>query len=99
MVPIMVLLAGLEQHVAQGSSLLAMIPSALVGSYTHYRLGNIAQNAILGLVLGVLVGTFLGGNVANSLPEWALRTVFAAVLVWTALRYVRAKPKPAQVEA
>lgn len=93
MVPIMVLLAGLEQHVAQGSSLLAMIPSALVGSYTHYKLGNIAQNAILGLVLGVLLGTFVGGNIANFLPEWALRTVFAVVLVWTALRYVRAKPK------
>lgn len=95
MVPIMVLLAGMEQHLAQGSSLLAMIPSAAVGSYTHYRLGNLAKAVVPGLVVGVLVGTFLGGNIANLLPEWGLRTIFAAVLIWTALRYLRTSAKPA----
>ncbi|MBF6595543.1 MAG: sulfite exporter TauE/SafE family protein [Thermaceae bacterium] len=93
MVPIMVLLAGLEQHVAQGSSLMAMIPSAAVGSYTHYRLGKVFQQALPGLIAGVLLGTAVGGNIANVLPEWALRTVFAVVLVWTAMRYVAARPK------
>lgn len=96
MVPIMVLLGGLEQHVAQGSSLIAMIPSAMVGSYTHYRLGNLAVDLVPGLVAGVLVGTFAGGTVANLLPEWSLRVIFAAVLIWTALRYVGAKPKALQ---
>jgi len=93
MVPIMVLLAGLEQHLAQGSSLLAMIPSAAMGSYTHYKVGHLSRQVVPGLVAGVLVGTFAGGNIANFLPEWGLRIIFAAVLVWTAIRYVGAKPK------
>ncbi len=95
MVPILVLLGGLEQHVAQGSSLIAMIPSAMVGSYTHYRLGNLAVDLVPGLVAGVLLGTFVGGTAANLLPEWGLRLIFASVLIWTALRYVSSKPKAA----
>lgn len=93
-VPIMVLLVGLEQHTAQGTSLLAMIPSALVGSYTHYRHGNLAQEYVPGLVVGILLGAFAGGLVANQLPEFWLRLVFAAVLIWTARRYMGAKPTP-----
>ncbi|MDX2007140.1 MAG: sulfite exporter TauE/SafE family protein [Meiothermus sp.] len=92
-VPIMVLLAGLEQHTAQGTSLLAMVPSALVGSYTHYRHGNLAQEVVPGLVLGIVAGAAAGGVVANQLPEFWLRMVFAVVLIWTATRYVGAKPK------
>jgi len=66
-VPIMVLLVGLEQHTAQGTSLLAIV--------------------------GILIGAFAGGLVANQLPEFWLRLVFSGVLIWTALRYVGARPK------
>ena len=89
MVPAMVLLLGMPQHTAQGTSLLAMVPASLVGAHTHLRLGNVDQDLALGLVPGVLVGTFLGGELAHVLPEGALRLVFAAVLVWTGWRYAR----------
>ena len=36
----MVLIAGYNQHMAQGTALLAIIPGGIVGSYTHWRLGN-----------------------------------------------------------
>ena len=89
MVPAMVLLLGMPQHTAQGTSLLAMVPASLVGAHTHLRLGNVDRDLALGLVPGVLVGTFLGGELAHVLPEGALRLVFAAVLVWTGWRYAR----------
>ncbi|GLV46981.1 UPF0721 transmembrane protein [Thermus sp. LT1-2-5] len=89
MVPAMVLLLGMPQHAAQGTSLLAMVPASLVGAYTHLRLGNVERELALGLVPGVLLGTFFGGELAHFLPEGALRGVFAAVLLWTGWRYVR----------
>ncbi len=93
MVPAMVLLAGFPQVLAQGSSLLAMIPAGAVGAYTHWKLGNVVRSLLPGLVTGILAGTFLGSSLALRLPETALRLAFAAVLVWTGTKYLRA-PRP-----
>lgn len=92
MVPAMVLLAGIEQHVAQGSSLLAMVPAGAVGAYTHWKLGNVKTDLLSRLIPGILIGTYLGGTWAHVLSEGALRAVFAAVLIWTGLRYLKSRP-------
>jgi len=91
MVPAMVLLAGMGQHISQGTALLAMVPAGGVGAYTHARLGNIERVLLAGLIPGILAGTYLGGTLAHHLPEAALRSVFAAVLIWTGSRYLGAK--------
>ncbi len=89
MIPGLVILAGMEQHLAQGTSLLAMVPIGLTGAYTHYRLGNVAVHLALGLALGAAVGAYFGGSIANFLPEFHLRVVFAALGIWMGVRYVR----------
>jgi uncharacterized membrane protein YfcA len=89
MVPAMVLLAGFNQHTAQGTSLLAMIPAGGVGAFTHWRLGNVKSDLLPGLVPGILIGTYLGGNIAHILSEGTLRIVFAFVLIWTGARYLK----------
>ena len=90
MVPAMVLLAGFPQVLAQGSSLLAMVPAGAAGALAHWRLGNGVKGLLPGLIPGILVGTFVGSSLALRLPEVALRLVFAAVLVWTGSKYIRA---------
>ena len=91
MVPAMVLLAGFSQVLAQGSSLLAMVPAGAAGALTHRKLGNVVTSLLPGLIPGILVGTFVGSSLAVRLPEVVLRIVFAAVLVWTGSKYVRAR--------
>jgi len=91
MVPSMVLLTGMGQHVSQGTSLLAMVPAGSVGAYTHWKLGNVQSDLLAGLIAGIITGTFLGSTLAHELPDAALRSVFAAVLIWTGGRYLRAK--------
>ncbi len=90
MVPAMVLLAGFPQVLAQGTSLLAMVPAGAVGAYTHWRLGNVTRRLLPGLVAGILAGAFAGSSLALRLPEEALRLAFVAVLAWTGVRYLRA---------
>ncbi len=97
MVPSMVLLAGITQHTAQGSSLLAMIPAGGVGAFTHWRLGNVNTSILPGLIAGILIGTYLGGSFANILSESALRILFAAMLIWTGQKYLRT-PAPKNEE-
>lgn len=89
MIVAMVLFAGMSQHVAQGCSLLAMVPTAAAGSFTHWKLGNVVQSLLPGLIAGILLGTYLGGSIALVLPETALRILFAAVLLWMGTGYIR----------
>jgi uncharacterized membrane protein YfcA len=91
MVPSMVLLTGFSQYTAQGSSLLAMVPAGTVGAFTHWRLGNVNKSLLPGLIPGIFIGTYLGGSLALLLPEGALRIIFAFVLIWTGLRYLRTR--------
>lgn len=95
MVPAMVLLTGFSQHLAQGSSLLAMVPVGAVGANTHRKLGNVRGDLLAGLIPGILIGTYLGGTLALTLPEGTLRIIFAIVLIWTGWRYLGTR-KPAQ---
>jgi uncharacterized membrane protein YfcA len=89
----MVLLAGFDQHTAQGSSLLAMVPAGALGAFTHWRLGNVETGLLKGLIPGIILGTYAGGSCAHLLPEFTLRIIFAAVLIWTGIRYLKA-PAP-----
>jgi len=89
MIPPMVILAGMPQHLAQGTSLLAMVPVSITGALTHYKLGNVQTDLAPGLVIGAVVGGYLGGTTAHLLPELYLKLIFAAVLVWIAVQYIR----------
>jgi uncharacterized membrane protein YfcA len=89
MVPGMVLFLGFSQHLAQGSSLLAMVPAGGVGAYTHWRLGNVVTRIVPGLILGIVAGTYLGGTLAHWLADASLRVIFAVVLIWLGIRDIR----------
>ncbi len=89
MVPAMVLLAGMGQHMAQGSSLLAMVPAGAAGAHAHWKLGNVVTKIMWGLIPGIFIGTYFGGSLALILSEAVLRIIFAAVIIWTGIRYLR----------
>lgn len=91
MVPAMVLLAGFPQVLAQGTSLLAMVPAGIVGAHAHWQLGNVARALLPGVVPGILAGTLAGSALAMRLPELALRFAFAAVLIYTGVVFLRTK--------
>lgn len=90
MIPAMVLLAGFGQHMAQGTSLLVMVPVGIAGALAHHQLGNVAKGFLPGLIPGILLGAFLGGNIANFIPDAPLRLAFIAAIVFMGVRYARA---------
>jgi len=90
MIPVLVLLMGMSQYTAQGTSLAAMVPPAVVGSWTHRRLGNVRKDVLLVLIAGVLAGTWIGGAMAHLVPERELRILFSLIILWIGIRDVRA---------
>jgi uncharacterized protein len=77
---------GLSQLHAEATSLLAIIPTVLVGVWRHQRYGNVRWRPaiVIGLAsIGAAVG---GAQVAETLPESTLRKLFAVLLVFTAVQ-------------
>ena len=88
-VPGLVFVLGLSQLSAEATSLLAIIPVAIVGAWRQRSYGNVRLRA--GLVLGALspIGVVGGAELANALPARALELSFAAVQVVFAVGLAR----------
>lgn len=89
LVPFLVLAVGMTQHEAEATSLLVVLPTAIVASLTLWRKGIGDLPAALGMGVVGAVGAAVGALVALSLPGGALRTVFALFLGLVGLRLVR----------
>jgi len=90
MVPAMTLLMGLSQHMAQGTSLLVIIPTAVSGSITHFRMGNIRLETAAWLSAGGVVGAVGGAYLALASPDAILRLLFGCYLAFTGVRMLQA---------
>jgi uncharacterized membrane protein YfcA len=89
MVPFLTLAVGLTQHEAEATSLVVVLPTALVASLALRRRG--VGDLGLALRFGVIgaIGGLGGALVALALPASTLRIVFAAFLALVGLRLVR----------
>jgi len=88
-VPGLVLFRHLSQVDAEATSLLAIVPVALVGSWRQHGYGNLRVRE--GLLMGVLAAPGAVGGVAlvNVLPEHAVKIAFAALMLFVAAQLVR----------
>lgn len=94
-VPTLVAL-GLGQVEAAATSLLAIVPTAAVGTWRQARYGNLHLRSSLIVGVASIVGVEAGVLIATSLPEELLRRLFgvllvavAAQLAWRATRMPR----------
>jgi uncharacterized membrane protein YfcA len=79
-VPILTWL-GLTQLHAEASSLLAIIPTVMVGVWRQQRYGNVRWRAAAILGVASIAAAVGGAQVALSLPESTLRKLFAVLLI------------------
>ncbi len=91
LVPLQVLVARMDQHRAQATSLAAIIPGSVV-AVLIYNFGagrsQIDWRFALLLVAGSAVGAYAGARVMNRLPEQGLRVVFAVILLALGIKEV-----------
>jgi uncharacterized membrane protein YfcA len=87
-VPTLTFVLGLEQLHAQATSLLAILPTVIVGAALQQRYGNVRWRPALVLGLAGAAGVLGGGLVADSLPEGALRRLFGALMILVAIQIV-----------
>ena len=85
-VPLLVLFFGINIHVAIGTSLAAIVPTALVGAVRHFLSHSVDFKMALLLTLFAMVGAWAGSGVSIRMDVVILRKFFACFLFVLALR-------------
>lgn len=86
-IPGLVLLVGLNQHMAHGTSLGALLlPVGLLGVLEYYRRGQVRIDLSALLALGLFFGAWLGARFAGQIPELMLRRAFGVLLLLMSVR-------------
>jgi len=81
-IPALIFLLGVDQHTAQGTSLALMLPPiGLLAAINYYRSGAINITYALIIAASFFIGGYFGSKIALTLPEAAVRKVFAAFII------------------
>ncbi len=86
-VPALVYFFKMNQHTAQGTSLAVLLPpTGLFAFLRYYRAGHVDVGLALVIIVGVLLGGYVGGGWAQQVSGPALRKGFAVFMFLAALK-------------
>ncbi len=88
MVPFMVVVLDESQHVAEGTSLLVIVPTAVVGALAHLQRGYVSFKHAALVGLGGTAGALLGSSLALAMDAEALQNIFAVFLILMGARTI-----------
>jgi uncharacterized membrane protein YfcA len=91
MVPAMVLLMGMDQKFATGTSIAAQIlPIGLLGAAVYYRSGNINIKYAVIIAVGLVVGNLFGALFANQpfISSETMKKLYGIFLLVIGARYL-----------
>ena len=91
-VPSLVLVFGLSQHEAQGTTLALLVPPiGILAACTYYKQSYVNLHIVGFICLGFLAGSLLGARFATSLTNVALEKAFGIALLLIAVKMLFAK--------
>lgn len=91
-VPCLVFLMGMSQHMAQGTTLALMVPPiGLLAAWTYYRTGSVDIKVAALICLGFFFGGLIGARFATLIGAGLLKRLFGVALFITALKMMLSK--------
>jgi uncharacterized membrane protein YfcA len=99
LVPAMVYLLHMDQHMAQGTSLLILLPPVGLGALREYwKQEQVDLRAGILCALGILAGGYVGGCIAVPIASRQLRGLFGCFLMLSAFLLLK-RPQPQEITA
>ena len=91
-VPALVLLYGMKQHAAVGTSLGALLlPVGAMGAWVYWKNGNLDWKYSALLAGGLLVGALVGAKLVEPVSDLTLRRMFGAFLLLVSIKMLWGK--------
>jgi uncharacterized membrane protein YfcA len=97
-IPFMILVLGFSQHLAEGTSLFIIVPTAAMGAWAHSRRGYVRWRPAFWISIAGLGGAAVGALLAVQLDELLLRRFFAAFVLYAAYKFLRPKKRAAATQ-
>ena len=92
MIPLMMILLGLDQLTSQGTSLAVMLPPiGIFAAYNYYTSGNIKIDYALIIASTFIVGGYFGSKIAISLPPQTLKIIFGIIMLLASVKIIFSK--------
>ena len=85
-VPGLVLAAGMDQRLAHGTSLAAVLPISVASLVTYATHDNVDWDVALWLAIGAVAGAVIGTKLLHVLPHRTLGLLFSGLLIVSAVR-------------
>jgi uncharacterized membrane protein YfcA len=91
-VPVLVFLFGLSQHLAQGTTLALLVPPiGFLAAWTYYKEGYVDLKIASLICMGFFFGGLIGAKLATRLSGIVLERVFGIALLLISLKMIFAK--------
>jgi len=88
-IPALVLLFGMTQYTAQGTTLAMMVPPiGVLAAWMYYQKGYVDLKIAGFMCIGFLIGGLLGAKFAIGIPEHILKKMFGIFLLIVSLRMI-----------
>jgi len=92
MVPALVFIMGLGQHMAQGTSLAVMLPPiGVIATLNYWKAGQVNLKFALILAAAFLIGSYFGSKYALNIPQNVLKKIFGVLLLLVAAKMLLSK--------
>jgi uncharacterized membrane protein YfcA len=91
-VPALVILFGLSQHQAQGTTLAVLVPPVgILAAWAYYKQGYVDIRIAAFIALGFLFGSIFGAKLAINLSNVVLEKIFGVALLLIAMKMIFGK--------
>lgn len=88
LVPGMFFLLKVSEHKAHATAISVILPLSIMSTIVYVKYGIIVWNVTLKVILGGIVGGYIGARLLNKIPGNILRKVFALFMIIAAIRMV-----------
>jgi len=94
LVPMMVLILSVPQHLAQGISMVVIIPTVIVAMIKLRNSQLFNYKMALFLAIGAIAGSLISSNLVQYIDGPVLKRIFGVLVIYSSIKMIRNTNKP-----
>ncbi|MDR7857158.1 sulfite exporter TauE/SafE family protein [Tissierella sp.] len=87
-VPALVFILGVNDYKAHATAISIILPLSIISTIIYFTKDSIPFKVVIPVILGGVIGSYIGAKILNKIPIHILRKIFGSVIVYTAIRMI-----------